>query len=385
MPYIDLFKKISILLIEDNRCFYDFLKKKLCKIKLTVYKLYWCQTLPQGIEFINANAVDSIILDLNLPGSSGIEAIKKIHEISSVIPIIVLTQFYEKSMRLSALKHGAQDYLVKGQCNTNLFCRVINSAIEKKQTDLNLIQAWKETAKANEAKSVFLSTISHEIRTPMNGILGMNSLLMETSLTKEQTEYAENITTSGKALVSIINDILDYSKIESEKMNLTKKHFDLRSSVESAISLYSYKAVEKNIEFTLLIHENVPNGLKGDPSRLQQIIINLMSNAIKFTNHGKVSKTVSVISESNTRVEIRFEIKDTGIGIPHKDQSKLFKSFSQVDSATTRNFGGTGLGLIISKRLVELMDGTIGFKSEVNNGSVFWFTIPFEKSSDKKV
>ncbi len=240
----------------------------------------------------------------------------------------------------------------------------------------------KETAEAaNRAKSDFLANMSHEVRTPMNGIIGMTDLLLESRLTNEQREYARTVRSSADALLSVLNDILDFSKIEAGKLDFESIDFDLRLTLEEIVELVSPKADEKSLEFACFIHPSVPQTLKGDPGRIRQVLLNLVSNAIKFTQTGEVIIEVSVGNDSGSRAEIHFAVSDTGIGIPADRIDRLFKSFSQVDSSTTREFGGTGLGLAISKRLVEMMEGRIGVDSTQGKGSTFWFTAVLKKAS----
>lgn len=257
--------------------------------------------------------------------------------------------------------------------------RVITSWLRDLRLQEQLKVEKKKAENANATKSEFLANMSHEVRTPMNGIIGMTDLLLETDLTEEQRDFTKVIQTSGEALLTIIDDILDFSKVDAGKMDLEIIDFDLRVTLDSVGELMAVKTDEKNLEFITRIHPDVPSMLKGDPGRLRQILINLVGNAVKFTEFGEILISVSLDSEETDHANIRFSIKDSGIGIPAEKQHRLFKSFSQVDSSTTRQYGGTGLGLSISKKLTDLMNGDMGVNSIEGIGSEFWFTAEFIK------
>lgn len=248
-----------------------------------------------------------------------------------------------------------------------------------------LVQAREAALENARLKSQFLANMSHEIRTPMNGVLGMAGLLSKTELTRKQGDFVNAIRTSAQHLLLIINDILDFSKLEAGEMELERLDFDLYDCLETAIDLLATQADEKGLELGLLVDPNVPRQLQGDPGRLRQVLVNLMGNAIKFTDRGSVVVRVKLPDRRpRTRNEIHFEVIDTGIGIPPEAREKLFQSFSQVDASTTRQYGGTGLGLAICKQLVELMGGVLGVESAVGQGSTFWFTAKFGQSTTRK-
>jgi CheY-like chemotaxis protein/signal transduction histidine kinase/HPt (histidine-containing phosphotransfer) domain-containing protein/HAMP domain-containing protein len=256
---------------------------------------------------------------------------------------------------------------------------MLGAAIGKQRTQEALLQAKEAAEAASVAKSQFLANMSHEIRTPMNGVLGMVDLLLHTNMTEKQLGFAQTIRSSGEALLNIIDDVLDLSKIEAGKLKLEEVGFDPIRTMEDVVELMTNRAQQKAIKLTAVASSTVQRMILGDPGRLRQILLNMISNAVKFTEFGEVSARLFQIKESDSSVTLRFEVQDTGMGIPGDVQKAIFDPFIQADGSTTRKFGGTGLGLAITRQLVEMMGGQIGVISDIGKGSTFWFTIQAKK------
>jgi signal transduction histidine kinase len=383
----------SVLLVDDQLIIGEAIRRML--VDASDIQFHYCGDSAEALDHARRINPTVILQDLVMPGVSGIELLRayRADPQTAAIPVIVLSTKEDPLIKSDAFSAGASDYMVKVPDRIELLARVRHHS-RARLNQVQRDQAYRELGESNQklenatrAKSEFLAHMSHEIRTPMNGVIGMTTVLLATELSPQQREYVETIRVSGDSLLTIINDILDFSKVESGKLEIEEHPFNLKDAVNHAVKVLAPKAVEKHIGLDVWLDprsQGLPTTVIGDVTRLRQVLLNLIANAIKFTGEGSVSVTVEADKpDPQGRVTLYFAISDTGIGIPGDKLHRLFEAFSQVDSSTTREYGGTGLGLVISQRLSEAMGGGIHVESEPGKGSTFHVRISVKAATDE--
>ncbi|MCF8364161.1 MAG: response regulator [Bacteroidales bacterium] len=376
-------KPVKLIIVDDNELNLERLRLLLNDQD---YDLTTINDGRQALKLASKEYFDLMLLDVIMPGMDGFEVCSKMKKNSKTaqIPVIFLTGQTDPNSIQKGFQAGAVDYVAKPFNKTELLARV-KSHLELKQSREELEIAKQAAEDALKYKSEFLANMSHEIRTPINGIIGMSEFLENTKLDQKQAEYVRIVRSSANSLLNLINDILDFSKLEAGKIELEKLDFDLYEHIQDTVKSMIFKADEKGLQLNYVIASDVPRALSGDPTRLRQVLLNLISNALKFTEKGGVTVKTTLLEKRDKESIVKFEVIDTGIGINEEGMQRLFKSFSQVDASTTRNYGGTGLGLVISKSLSEMMGGRISVESRLNVGSNFWFTVKMGNSDIKQV
>jgi signal transduction histidine kinase len=400
-------KSPHILIVDDQQPNVDLLERLLDRAGYTRVSSTTHST--EVVGRFESEAPDLLLLDLQMAAPDGFEVMKLLERWTTgetYVPILVLTADASQDTKRRALASGARDFLSKPFDVPEVYLRIENllktrrlqltiqvhnealeeqvrhrtrqlgqALTEQRKASLHLEIARDQAVEASNIKSDFLANMSHEILTPMNGVIGMTELLLDTNLTDEQRELAQQVTRSGEQMLTIINDILDISTIGSGHVQLDSTDFDLHETIEQGCAVAGLPAREQGLRFDLQIATEVPRRVRGDSGRLRQVLMNLVSNAAKFTTEGSIDVRVEVRAWSGETAVIRVEVSDTGIGIDKTLLPSMFEPFTQADSSTTRNYGGTGLGLAIARELTNRMGGTIGGESEPGRGSTFWFEI----------
>ncbi len=374
---------VKILLIEDNPGDARLVEILLEESDFLKCKVINKQSLTEGIEALYKEDFAVVLLDLTLPDSRGFETLQKLIKAHPDVNVIVMTGLSDKALGLNAVKVGAQDFLMKGGFDSELLAKTLRYSIERKGVLTKLAESQRAREVAEESarmKENFIASISHEMRTPMNAIYGMSNLLAQTTLNEEQRSYIDSVKQSSEILLGVINDILEVSTLQNGKMDFDLKDFDLNELMSNLVNVMQYKKNEKPLDFHLKIDPSVPRFIKGDKLRLNQILFNIVGNAVKFTDEGYVNINVNLIENYNNTYKLRFTIEDSGIGIPEDKVDTIFETFTRIRTKD-RIYEGTGLGLSIVRSLVTQQNGRVWATSRVGDGTTIYMEMDFKKAA----
>ncbi len=377
---------IKILLIEDNPGDARLVEILLEESDFLNCKVINKQSLTEGIEALDKEEFSIVLLDLTLPDSRGFDTLQRLMKAHPDVNVIVMTGLSDKALGLNAVKVGAQDFLMKGGFDSDLLAKTLRYSIERKGVLTKLAESQRAREVAEESarmKENFIASISHEMRTPMNAIYGMSNLLAQTNLNEEQRSYIDSVKQSSEILLGVINDILEVSTLQNGKPDFDLKDFDLNELMSNLVNVMQYKKNEKPLDFLLHIDPSVPRFIKGDKLRLNQILFNIVGNAVKFTDAGFVKINIEFLENQGDKYKLKFIIIDSGIGIPEEKVDTIFETFTRIRSKD-RIYEGTGLGLSIVRSLVTQQEGRVWATSQMGKGTTMYVEMTFDKAASQQ-
>lgn len=373
-------KQINILLVEDNEGDYILTREMLRDSpKLGFdFNLIWADSFSKGLECLGESKVDVILFDLSLPDAHGLDGFYSIRAVARNIPILVITGLDDETLALQAVQSGAQDYIVKSDLSGVILVRSVSYAIERFEILRDLENAKEAAERANKAKSELLVNLSHEIHAPIYSVIRMTDLVLGSKLSGEQKEYLQSVKNSAHVLLSLVNNILDFSKIDAGTLDLAPVNFKLRDYVSQVTRLLEERAKQKDLAFLISVHDDIPDNLLGDLDRLGQVLKNFIINAITYARYsGKIEILVDFDGCQDNQIMLHFSVGLRGTDISLEKQKLIFESFAQADVSAARKYGSMGLGLAVSSRLIKLMGGRVWVENDPELGSTFHFTARF--------